>query len=181
MYAMPLTSSRNTGHHLRGHHLQAGRAAGQGSKACAGASAQAHAQRAPKPTQHSCQVCMTCCAQHPLTQVSGARLSTILMRLPYLPFADAVVCENGGSRRSAHHAAAGQLPAYHGPCPPCTAHAATCPAHVCHLTLQRKARHRKAALSPPPPSAPGGRIFYPGSHLPTGAERNTSPRACTRP
>lgn len=28
--------------------------------------------------------------------ISGARLSTLLMRLPYLPTADAYVCENGG-------------------------------------------------------------------------------------
>ncbi|KAG2432634.1 hypothetical protein HXX76_008974 [Chlamydomonas incerta] len=28
--------------------------------------------------------------------ISGARLSTLLMRLPYLPLADAYVCENGG-------------------------------------------------------------------------------------
>lgn len=28
--------------------------------------------------------------------ISGARLSTLLMRLPYLPAADAYVCENGG-------------------------------------------------------------------------------------
>ncbi|KAF5839035.1 HAD-like domain-containing protein [Dunaliella salina] len=28
--------------------------------------------------------------------VTGARLSTLLMRLPYLPYADALVCENGG-------------------------------------------------------------------------------------
>jgi hypothetical protein len=28
--------------------------------------------------------------------ITGARLSTLLMRLPYLPEADAFVCENGG-------------------------------------------------------------------------------------
>lgn len=27
--------------------------------------------------------------------ITGARLSTLLMRLPYLPVADAFVCENG--------------------------------------------------------------------------------------
>jgi len=30
-----------------------------------------------------------------LCAVTGARLSTLLMRLPYLPYADALVCENG--------------------------------------------------------------------------------------
>ncbi len=29
------------------------------------------------------------------TAVTGARLSTLLMRMPYLPAADALVCENG--------------------------------------------------------------------------------------
>lgn len=28
--------------------------------------------------------------------ITGARLSTLLMRMPYLPSADAYVCENGG-------------------------------------------------------------------------------------
>ena len=28
--------------------------------------------------------------------ITGARLSTLLMRLPFLPFCDALVCESGG-------------------------------------------------------------------------------------
>ena len=36
-------------------------------------------------------------AGHPFVLISGARTSTILQRLPFLPRADAVVTENGGA------------------------------------------------------------------------------------
>ena len=35
-----------------------------------------------------------------LVLITGARMSTLLQRLPFLPAADAFVCENGGCQES---------------------------------------------------------------------------------
>ena len=66
--------------------------------------------------------------------ITGARLSTLLMRLPYLPFCDALVCESGRDHPS------GMQPHDFGV----------------------NSINSWSAFHPT-----GGRIFYPGCHLPT--------------